>query len=72
MNAIAPTLFDTPLSRKTLGDRPDMRDAFLAKIPMQRQGHVDEAAALVAWISSNECSFTTGFTFDLTGGRATY
>jgi len=33
---------------------------------------VDEVAELVAWVASPACSFTTGFTFDLTGGRATY
>lgn len=41
-------------------------------IPMKRTGTLDEAAALAAWIVSKECSFTTGFVFDLSGGRATY
>jgi 3-oxoacyl-[acyl-carrier protein] reductase len=39
---------------------------------MGRTLKVPEAAAMVAWIASPECSFTTGFVFDLTGGRATY
>jgi 3-oxoacyl-[acyl-carrier protein] reductase len=39
---------------------------------MKRTGTVDEAAAMLAFIASRDCSFTTGFTFDLTGGRATY
>ena len=43
-----------------------------SKIPMKRLGTIDEVAALVAWIVSGEASFTTGFTFDLSGGRATY
>jgi 2-dehydro-3-deoxy-L-rhamnonate dehydrogenase (NAD+) len=44
----------------------------LAKIPMGRFGLVEEIAALVAWLSSEECSFSTGAVFDLSGGRATY
>ena len=42
------------------------------KIPMKRTGTLSEIASMVAFISSKECSFTTGFTFDATGGRATY
>jgi 2-dehydro-3-deoxy-L-rhamnonate dehydrogenase (NAD+) len=44
----------------------------LAKIPLGRPGRVEEVAALVAWLCSEECSFSTGATFDITGGRATY
>ena len=44
----------------------------LAKIPMGRFGLVEEMAALVAWLASEECSFSTGAVFDLSGGRATY
>ena len=44
----------------------------LSKIPMGRFGTVEEAAALVAWLASEECSFSTGAVFDLSGGRATY
>ena len=44
----------------------------LSKIPMGRFVAVDEIAALVAWLSSSECSFTTGGVFDITGGRSTY
>ena len=43
-----------------------------AKIPMGRLVKVDEVAELAAWIASPACSFTTGFVFDITGGRATY
>ena len=43
-----------------------------AKIPMGRLVQIDEVAELAAWISSPACSFTTGFVFDITGGRATY
>ena len=43
-----------------------------AKIPMGRFARVDEVAELAAWIASPACSFTTGFVFDISGGRATY
>jgi 3-oxoacyl-[acyl-carrier protein] reductase len=44
----------------------------LSKIPMNRFVEVDEIAALVVWLSSADCSFTTGAVFDISGGRATY
>jgi 2-dehydro-3-deoxy-L-rhamnonate dehydrogenase (NAD+) len=47
-------------------------DFMLSKIPMARFLEVDEAAAMVAWLASDECSFSTGAVFDLSGGRATY
>ena len=69
INAMAPALIETPIlegfSESTL--------AFLkSKIPMNRFGKVSEVALLAAWIVSPACSFTTGFTFDLSGGRAVY
>lgn len=47
-------------------------DYMLAKIPLARFGRPDEIAAMVAWLCSRECSFSTGAVFDLSGGRATY
>ena len=47
-------------------------DFMLSKIPLGRFGAVDEIAALVCWLASEECSFSTGAVFDLSGGRATY
>ena len=47
-------------------------DFMLSKIPMARFLAVEEAAAMVAWLASEECSFSTGAVFDLSGGRATY
>ncbi|TAK87353.1 MAG: SDR family oxidoreductase [Betaproteobacteria bacterium] len=44
----------------------------LSKIPMNRFVHVDEIAALVCWLASEDCSFSTGAVFDVSGGRATY
>ena len=72
VNAIAPTLFETPLAMATMANAPDAMKAVVDKIPMRRIGRADEAAAMAAWLASDDCSFTTGFTFDLSGGRATY
>jgi 3-oxoacyl-[acyl-carrier protein] reductase len=47
-------------------------DFMLSKIPVGRFGTVDEIAALVCWLASEDCSFTTGAVFDASGGRATY
>jgi len=47
-------------------------DFMLSKIPMGRFGLVEEIAALVCWLASEECAFSTGAVFDLSGGRATY
>jgi 2-dehydro-3-deoxy-L-rhamnonate dehydrogenase (NAD+) len=47
-------------------------DFMLSKIPMGRFGQVAEVAALVCWLASEECSFSTGAVFDVSGGRATY
>ena len=47
-------------------------DYMLSKIPMGRFGLAEEVAALVAWLASEECSFSTGAAFDLSGGRSTY
>jgi 3-oxoacyl-[acyl-carrier protein] reductase len=47
-------------------------DFMLSKIPMARFGQAEEIAALVAWLCTEDCSFSTGAVFDLSGGRATY
>jgi NAD(P)-dependent dehydrogenase (short-subunit alcohol dehydrogenase family) len=47
-------------------------DFMLSKIPLGRFGKVEEIASLVCWLASEECSFTTGAAFDISGGRATY
>jgi 3-oxoacyl-[acyl-carrier protein] reductase len=46
--------------------------AALEKIPMGRPGRPDEVAALIAWMASEDCSFSTGAAFDISGGRSTY
>ncbi|WP_213956874.1 SDR family NAD(P)-dependent oxidoreductase [Variovorax sp. dw_954] len=72
VNALAPTLFETPLAMATMANAPAAMQAVIDKIPMRRIGRAEEAAAMAAWLASDDCSFTTGFTFDLSGGRATY
>ncbi|TMH00301.1 MAG: SDR family oxidoreductase, partial [Betaproteobacteria bacterium] len=47
-------------------------DFMLSKIPLGRFGEVEEIAAMICWLASEECSFSTGAVFDLSGGRATY
>lgn len=69
INALAPAVIRTPM----VAALPDATVKYMTdKIPMRRCGELDEASAMIAWILSPACSFTTGFTFDLTGGRATY
>jgi 3-oxoacyl-[acyl-carrier protein] reductase len=69
VNALAPAIIATDLvkqmSRATY-------EAAIAKIPLGRAGRPEEVAAMIAWLASDECSFSTGATFDLSGGRATY
>lgn len=72
VNAVCPTVFDTPLVADTVARAPVAMAAAVAKIPMERMGRPEEAAQLVAWLSSDACSFNTGVTFDLSGGRAVY
>jgi NAD(P)-dependent dehydrogenase (short-subunit alcohol dehydrogenase family) len=69
VNAVAPATFNTPL----LGQLPQTFIDFMrSKIPMGRFAEVDEIVALLCWLLSEECSFSTGAVFDLSGGRATY
>lgn len=69
VNAITPAAARTPIF-----DTMEQHhiDYMLAKIPLNRFLEPDEAAAMVAWLSSEECSFSTGAVFDISGGRATY
>ncbi|MFM8678668.1 MAG: SDR family NAD(P)-dependent oxidoreductase [Alphaproteobacteria bacterium] len=69
VNCIAPALTETDLLK---GMTEDHISRMKAKIPMGRLVQVDEIAEMAAWIASPACSFTTGFVFDITGGRATY
>lgn len=69
VNALAPAVIQTPMVEAM----PEHQVRYMTdKIPMGRLGTLDEAARMIAWIVSADCSFSTGFTFDLTGGRAVY
>jgi NAD(P)-dependent dehydrogenase (short-subunit alcohol dehydrogenase family) len=72
VNCITPALFETDLMRRQWEEFPEAMDAMIGKIPMKRPGQPDEFAAMAAWLVSDECSFTTGMVFDVSGGRATY
>lgn len=69
VNCVAPALIDTDLTRAV---SDEMVRYLVGRIPMGRMGQAHEVAALVAWLCSPECSFSTGAVFDLSGGRATY
>jgi len=69
VNGLAPAVIKTAMNENTA---PEQLAYMTAKIPMKRLGTVDEVASLSAWIVSKESSFTTGFIFDISGGRATY
>jgi 3-oxoacyl-[acyl-carrier protein] reductase len=69
VNCITPAVIETEILKQVSQHHIDY---MLSKIPMGRFGLKDEAAALVAWLCSSECSFSTGAVFDLSGGRATY
>ena len=72
VNGIAPTVFDTPMLQSTRDAGPEMIAAMAAKVPMGRLGRPEEFGEMAAWLCSPACSFTTGTTFDLSGGRTTY
>lgn len=69
VNAVAPAVIGTELLRQMTKETVDL---LISKIPMGRVGTPAEVAALVAWLASDECSFSTGAVYDLSGGRATY
>ena len=69
VNAVAPAVAKTAMFEQMTQNHIDY---MLGKIPMGRFVEVQEIAAMVAWLASEECSFTTGAVFDISGGRATY
>jgi 2-dehydro-3-deoxy-L-rhamnonate dehydrogenase (NAD+) len=69
VNCITPAAVQTPIFSQMTQQHIDF---MLSKIPMGRFGQIEEIAAMVAWLASEECSFTTGGVFDVSGGRATY
>ena len=69
VNCITPAAVRTAIFEQMTQEHIDF---MLSKIPMGRFGTVDEVTALACWLASDECSFTTGGVFDVSGGRATY
>ncbi|MBA3517742.1 MAG: SDR family oxidoreductase [Rhizobiales bacterium] len=69
VNSVTPAAVRTPIFDQITEEHIQF---MLSKIPMGRLGKVEEVAALVCWLASEECSFTTGAVFDVSGGRAVY
>lgn len=69
VNAVTPTVTETELMHAVT---PEMNAAFKAKIPMARFAQPEEVAAMIAFLLSDDLSFSTGTVFDLSGGRTTY
>jgi 3-oxoacyl-[acyl-carrier protein] reductase len=69
VNAVTPAAAKTAIFDQL---KPDFVKFMLSKIPKGRFVLVEELAAMVAWLASEDCSFSTGAVFDISGGRATY
>lgn len=69
VNCVTPAVFASPLLEQMSASHIDYMKT---RIPMGRLGELSEITALICWLLSEECSFSTGATFDLSGGRATY
>ncbi len=69
VNCVTPAVIETEILHQLT---PEAVSYMVAKIPMGRVGQPHEVAALVAWLASDECTFSTGAVFDISGGRATY
>ena len=69
VNCVTPAAVRTPLFAQMTQAHIDF---MLSKIPLGRFGEIDEIASLVCWLASEECGFSTGGVFDISGGRATY
>jgi len=69
VNAVTPAAIEGALFHRSSPDGPARA---VARIPMGRLGREDEVAALILWLASEECSFSTGAVFDVSGGRSTY
>ncbi len=69
VNCIAPAVIETPILE---GITQEHIDYMVERIPMGRMGTAEEVAALICWLASEECSFSTGATYDISGGRAVF
>ena len=72
MNTISPGPIDTPMLRNSFARGSLSMESAQAKTLMGRFGTVEEVAAMVGWLCTEDCSFSTGAVFDLSGGRSTY
>ena len=69
VNCVAPAVIETPM----LGDMSQEHvDYMVERIPVGRMGQAEEVAALICWLASEECTFSTGAAYDISGGRAVY
>jgi 2-dehydro-3-deoxy-L-rhamnonate dehydrogenase (NAD+) len=69
VNCVAPAVIETPILQ---GMSQHHIDYMVERVPLGRMGTSDEVATLVSWLASEDCSFSTGATFDVSGGRAVY
>ena len=69
VNCVTPAAVQTPIFEQM---KPEHIAYMLGKIPMGRFGTTEEVASMVCWLCTQECSFSTGAVFDLSGGRSTY
>lgn len=69
VNAVAPAVIQTEILEQVSKEHIDY---MVSRIPMGRTGKAEEVAALVSWLASDDCSFSTGAVYDISGGRATY
>ena len=69
VNCVAPAVIETPILE---GVSEEHIEYMVERVPMGRMGRADEVAALICWLASEECSFSTGATYDISGGRAVY
>jgi 3-oxoacyl-[acyl-carrier protein] reductase len=70
VNCLVPGVIDAGLTTHTA--TPQERELFRSRVPMGRMGRPEELAELASWLCSERCSFSTGATYDLSGGRAVY
>jgi 3-oxoacyl-[acyl-carrier protein] reductase len=69
VNCVAPAVIETPI---LAGLSQEHIDYMVERIPLGRMGRPEEVAALICFLASEDCSFSTGATFDISGGRAVY
>ena len=69
VNCVTPAVIETPMID---GLSSEHLDYMVERIPLGRVGSPEEVAALICWLASDECTFSTGAVFDISGGRATY